>query len=409
MIAARTEGRRRAKARRRVSAVAAGLLALIGLLLATLAYGGTAAPPPSGVFIYEHVTKTGRWLESRDLGGGSRVALTPPLARGELRTDCCARWLPRGKQVVFQRRTPKLNGLYVVDADGSHLKQVVSTADLPQRANANSVSFRSVHASGDGSKLVFTVDDLHDCNSDGIYRINTDGTDLRALARRPARLTAALYALGWSPDGKTAAFDLSHNDGDCYGSHVGPEELKIVTDDGSNATVTLVKTDAIGGAGWLPDGSGIVYSDCGYGAPCNLWLVPPNGSRSPLPITRFQTSASPYGGFDELQAQWSGQGNELILARARSLFSLDPTTGQLRRLVTAPCPRPSGRCPLPELTLYGISPDRVAVIDAGDVGCTLCYSNSPRPISKRYAVSLSNRAFTQLPDPGLAVDDVYLP
>src|SRR5205823_659812 len=104
----------------------------------------------------------------------------------------------------------------------------------------------------------------------------------------------------------------------------------------------------------------------------NFWLVPADRSRPARQITHFTSYASPYGGFDELSSLWSGQGNELIVARARSLYSLDPTSGQIQRLLTAPCPRPSGRCPLPELQLYGISPARVAIVDVEDVGCTFC-------------------------------------
>jgi dipeptidyl aminopeptidase/acylaminoacyl peptidase len=361
------------------------------------------------LFIYEGVTKTGRWLESRDLFGGSRVALTSRPAPGEIRRDCCASWSPDGTAVAFFRRTPKLAGLFLVAADGSHLHQLVAFTQL--RGIAKPGLRAPILWASDGSKLLFTAGSLKSsCNDDAIYRVNIDGSDFRPLWRRPPSLRASVSVLGWSPDGSRALFDLSRNDGDCYGSHIGPETLMLVTDEIPRQTVKLVTASTFGGASWSPDGSQIAYAVCEYaGAPCNISVLDANTGQTRL-LTHFTTYTSPYMGFDELPFLWSGR-SELVLGRFLSLFALDATGGQMRRIVTAPCPQPSGHCPHRQITLYGISLDGSVVFDANDVGCTFCSAPSyrPKPASRRYVFESANNKLVPLPDPNLPVDDTHFP
>jgi len=229
-------------------------------LLAGLARGTTVAAPVGSV-IYEHVTSTGRWLESRDLTGGSRFALTRPLRPGELRRDCCATWLGDGSRVAFVRHTPTENAIYAVDADGTQLRRIVSETQLAHRAGIHP-ELRSLEAVPDGSKLLFTLDDSRSCNGDSIWRVNSDGSDLRRLYRRPASEKAELFVYDWSPDKQSALFEVSHNDGDCYGSHIEESEIELVGDDGAAPPRRLATTNPIEGAGWLPSGHTIILDVC---------------------------------------------------------------------------------------------------------------------------------------------------
>jgi len=407
-----------------VRILAAALLAIGVLGLVPTSVGAHAGSPAvnsrampaearnvrAGVFVYERVTKTARWLEARDLSGGSRVALTRRPTPGEIRRDCCASWSPDGTEVAFFRRTPKQLGLYVVSADGSQVRRLVSASQL-KRWIGRPISLASrIWWSGEASKLLFTVDDLqHGCNSDGIYRVSTDGSNLRPLWRRPPKLLASAYAFGWSPDGTAALFDVSENDGDCYGSHIGPETLMTVPDRAGAQPSKLVTGEIFGGARWSPDGAQIAYSICVEGTPCNLAVIDPKTRKARL-VTRYKTYTSPFGGFDELPFLWSEDG-DLVLGRFLSLLALDVTDGRTHRIVTTPCPRGNSHCPKTSMTLYGISQDGDVIFDTEDVGCIGCprLVLAPEPLSKRYVASLTDKHLAPLPEPGLRVDDVYLP
>src|SRR5438034_2882364 len=68
------------------------LMSSLAVLAAAMALGlpaaladGKSPAIPAGRVIYERTTRTARWLEVRDLRGGSPYPLTPPPAPGELR------------------------------------------------------------------------------------------------------------------------------------------------------------------------------------------------------------------------------------------------------------------------------------------------------------------------------------
>jgi hypothetical protein len=219
------------------------------------------------------------------------------------------------------------------------------------------------------------------------------------LWRRPVRMLADVVGMGWSPDGKSALFGVLHNDGDCYGSHIGPEELKTVTDDGAPQIRALLQVDySLGSAAWSPDGSKVAYTDCGRET-CNLGVITPDGGQ-PRQLTHFPSDDQPTAIY--LPFRWAGEGDELVLGRFLSVLSLDPISGRIKRLVKAPCPRRSHHCPLPVIAIVGLSPHGLAVIDVGDV-------SGQGPVRRRYATDLTNRQLTPLPNPGLLVDDLYLP
>jgi len=125
------------------------------------------------------------------------------------RDDIDPTWSPDGSMIAFASSREGKRQLYVVNADGSNLRQVT---DL------NNMGGRSTW-SPDGTKLAFYRGPTGDHD---IFIINVDGTDLR-------RLTDGGDNLGpsWSPDGNWIAF-TSFRDGN--------NEIYVMHPDGTGVT-----------------------------------------------------------------------------------------------------------------------------------------------------------------------------
>jgi Tol biopolymer transport system component len=375
--------------------------------------GEAAAPIPAGLVVYEHqLVHGGRvdgWLEVRDLAGRSRRVLTPRLRPGETRIDFAATWSPDGATVGFVRETRTQDALYLVDADGSNLRRVVTLASVrPLAGNGNEPSgISGADWSTDASKLLFTAGGVRSaaCASTGVFRVAVDGSDLHPLWRRPRRLSATVGANGWSPDGSHALFTIDRNLGDCLDHSLISSELDLISDAGADRRQVATEGD-IRDVAWSPDGEAIAYSvDCLD--VCNLALAFTNGRRARR-LTHFREQVYGGGLGADLPFSWSGRGRELILSHpvgsgdSLSLYSMDATTGVARKLVTAPCPAKRS-CAFSEIWLYGISSTaRVAVFDVvRDIR-----GSGP---TQRYAAYIDEGRLVRLPLPSLGVDDVYLP
>ena len=117
-----------------------------------------------------------------------------PIVLGQL-----ARWSPDGKQLVFAAPTDSSDGdLFVVNADGTGLRQLLATRELEQAADW----------SPDGTKILFNRFGSPPGYAD-IYVMNVDGTAVRRLTRARDDDLAA----GWSQDGKTILFTSGRGGG----------------------------------------------------------------------------------------------------------------------------------------------------------------------------------------------------
>jgi tricorn protease-like protein len=147
---------------------------------------------------------------------------------------------PDGSQIAYEGD----GGIVIAAADDSQRRQLTSPL-------GTGFDFQP-RFSPDGSRLVFTR--LADPTfGDGVWMVNTDGTDLH-------RLTAALawsMDARWSPDGSHLLFTGSET------GSIGAERLWTIDADGTDLNV--VSPDS-GGSGrdregdWSPDGSRIVYT-----------------------------------------------------------------------------------------------------------------------------------------------------
>ncbi len=126
-------------------------------------------------------SKSSIWIVRRD-GSGLRR-----LVRGY-----GARWSPDGTRLVYEAPTAKSEGdLFVVDADGSDRRMVLSTPELEQPAGW----------SPDGSRILFPRYSGPTGRTAGVFVMDADGTGVRKLASG--------LAAGWSPDGTRTLYTSS--------------------------------------------------------------------------------------------------------------------------------------------------------------------------------------------------------
>jgi Tol biopolymer transport system component len=114
---------------------------------------------------------------------------------------------PWGDQILFRRLDMSGTGLYTMNADGSHERQLV-VIPLGQSSDAD---LYSASWSPDGAQIAFirspqgAPDELH------LYRMNADGSDVRELPMGKGMVSA--FDVQWSPDGTRLCFQRWDVDG----------------------------------------------------------------------------------------------------------------------------------------------------------------------------------------------------
>jgi TolB protein len=125
------------------------------------------------------------------------------------KNDIDPTWSPDGSMIAFASSRRGERQLFIMDADGSNIRQVTNLEDMGGRSSW----------SPDGKKLAFYAGPAGDHN---IYTINIDGTGLTQLTYSGDNLGPS-----WSPDGNWIAF-TSFRDGN--------NEIYIMRPDGTNPT-----------------------------------------------------------------------------------------------------------------------------------------------------------------------------
>lgn len=266
-------------------AAAGGLLLLIVLALATRA--DAAFPGKNGDIAYARAYKHGLEIFSADPKTGKSVRLTTAAIADEDAYSVAAghpSFGPDGKRIVFTNavQTKALGGrrndVYVMRADGSHVKRLTHTPDgesLPAfSADGSMVAYSFdgktylIKANGKGKRTELTADlpnggigatfssdgtKVAVASSDGgdsdIFVMNVDGSD-------PVNVTAASsdseYEPDFSPDGSRIAFISDRDDsyGDLFTMGVdGSDVQSIASGEGLEADAPA----------YSPDGEQIAY------------------------------------------------------------------------------------------------------------------------------------------------------
>jgi TolB protein len=170
-------------------------------------------------------------------------------------------WSPDGTKIVFSSNgggppgSPV--GIYVMNADGSGIRQLTSPNDADQCSEGSSAEDLHPDWSPDGKRILFerdfNTDDNggFDCGLDGygrepnVYVMNADGTDIRRL--RPVDFWDSDAEPAWSPDGQFIAY--SKLSGGVF----------VIRADGSSGQQQVVTNYPEFSPAWSADGKNLLF------------------------------------------------------------------------------------------------------------------------------------------------------
>jgi Tol biopolymer transport system component len=247
------------------------------------------------------------WLVSPDGGGLHPVALPDATA-----TITPWAYSPDGKHIVYtgyERGDSGDYAIYVSNADGSDIRDLTSTYLDPAENNQGKPVW-----SPDSTQIAFD-NDSNDPSTQGIYLMNSDGTEIRKIADGGFP--------SWSPDGESIVFAAAVDDGnDIYSLTIGGSRLARLT---HSSAVEAFPT-------WSPDGSQIAY--IAYLGGEQLWVMDADGG-GPHPVTDIRND-----GMAGFSPDWSPDGTtiafEVFDGRSWDIYTVHPDGTGLRPLADGP-------------------------------------------------------------------------
>jgi Tol biopolymer transport system component len=173
-------------------------------------------------------------------------------------------WSPDGSQIVYNGQSAAGSGIIVIAADGSGARNLTPKGEQGQPA-----------FSPDGRRIVFESD----VSDNGVFLMNTDGSNRRRLTRSAFRQPDGGPCCdtdpNFSPDGKTITFVRIKK----------PDELQALFAMDADGThlrrLTPYSDDVAIKHAWAPDGSRIVITTNANPAPgesSNILTIKPDGS-----------------------------------------------------------------------------------------------------------------------------------
>jgi Tol biopolymer transport system component len=255
---------------------------------------------------------SGKIVFQSDRDGDEEIYITNPQGQGLIKLtdnkffDGYPVWSYDGSKIAFESNREGNFQIYVMDADGKHQHQIthgpyhnrvptwspdgkmvaytskrdgsrreIYVMDLEKKKEMRLTNARYRSAlpnwSPNGKKIAFTADKLHGW---GIYVMNRDGSDLKALDTKGGSCRP-----DWSPDGSKIAYvsQEADNKGDIW----------IINPDGSNKQrLTTDSHNYDYCPSWSPDGKWIVYANTSHKRKGNWELRIINvGSRESKQIT----------------------------------------------------------------------------------------------------------------------------
>jgi Tol biopolymer transport system component len=178
------------------------------------------------------------WVVNAKTGGWRPVTDCPSIS---VCSGYGAQWSPNGRAILFSLSAPTGfdssidTSLDTIRPDGSHLTTITPVPDYP-----------GAQWSPDGRKIAFD-------DTDGIYTVNADGTNLKLLVAGGANPA-------WAPNGTRLVYQSAQN-------WVGPTPpgakggwLFTIKANGTDIRVVARRRRAMMGAIWSPDGKQIAFS-----------------------------------------------------------------------------------------------------------------------------------------------------
>jgi Tol biopolymer transport system component len=199
-------------------------------------------------------------------------------------------WSPDGSQIAFTSNRSGNYELYVMDADGSNVKQLTQTVDVDEAEPAFSPNGATIGCLC-GPAGEYTGD---------ICLVNADGSGETNLTPDDPDIDDFI----WSPDGSRIAF----------GMPLAPEEIWMMGADGEGKENLTNDPADDGGIAFSPDGSTIVFSSDRDGKTKQIYLVHLD-DRSITPLTdNDMVNVSP---------AFSPDGAWVVFVQAKSLGEFD--------------------------------------------------------------------------------------
>jgi Tol biopolymer transport system component len=181
---------------------------------------------------------------------------------------------PDGRQVIFVSESASQGTMHIAAVDGS------GTRTLDVGIAASEPAFRPP----DGRQIAFTGSPTGETRTTGLYVVDADGTGLRNLVE--AKRSAAASGATWSPDGSLIAYGLVNFNVPEWTSHT-----RVMSADGSDDRVLPMTSDAKWNysAVWSNDGTRLVtvrgFATAGEGDNV-VAVVPADGSGPGLETAR---------------------------------------------------------------------------------------------------------------------------
>jgi Tol biopolymer transport system component len=250
-----------------------------------IAFGaGAFIPDPSDVWEQTGTLIHGVWIVDAD--GSNLRQLAADFAESN-----DASWSPNGGSIAFTSRNGDDWDIYVAD--------VVSGGQRPLTASPASES--EIRWSPNGGSIAF-VSGSGDASD--IYVVDVAGGGLQQLTTSPAND----WEPRWSPDGSKIAFVSGYKPGKDK-----DHEIWLMDADGSNKVQLAKGSESYDYPAWRPDGSMIAFSSARLGPLGDIWLVNADGSgRTKLTRTsRYSFTCNPkYICYEE--PKWSPDGKRLL-------------------------------------------------------------------------------------------------
>jgi hypothetical protein len=257
-----------------------------------------------------------QYIRSVNPDGTGLTEVTPPVCDATgFPGDIDPEASPDGKRIAFTRWDETAFDIFVVNADGSGLKNVTNDT-LPNEEPT---------WSPDGTEIAF-VGRQPGGQSD-VYVVNADGSG------EPKRIFSApsgVPTLAWSPNGEKIAFTAALT-GDSVGD-LG--EIYTMNADGSGVTNLTKHAGAESNPDWSPDGTKIVFDSTRDGRNAIYTMNADGSEQARLPYDLPCVSNPEFGSFchGEVFPAWSPDGTKIAFIQAVSSEGLDFGSGHIVNL-----------------------------------------------------------------------------